>query len=103
MQKTEWRGKRGRRNERKAVKGIGARPTVNSGALHDDGDGLLKRMDRLPILVEHKATEGVSMRVEKRWLDQTIRQARERGAIPAWQLDIGGIVIVAMLEEDWEP
>ena len=102
VQKTEWRGKRGRRNERKAVSGIGAKPTVNSGATCDNADGLLQRADRLSLLVEHKATSGVSMRVEKRWLDQTIRQARERGAVPCWMLNIGGIEIVAVLSRDFD-
>ena len=99
---TQWCGKAGRRNEQKAVKAIGARPTVNSGATCDNADGLLQRADRLPLLIEHKASEGISMRVEKRWLEQTIRQARERGAVPCWVLNVGGIEIVAVLSRDFD-
>ena len=94
-------GKRQRKKEKADIERLGAKPTVNSGSTHRTANGTKKRHDALPLIIEHKSTGKKSMSVKREWLEKTIRQAQERGAIPAWQLDIGGIMIVAMLEEDW--
>ena len=74
--------------EKDILNWLGAKPTINSGAIFDDADGIRKLIypvgfyawDKL--IIEVKATEKISYSVTDRLLEKVNKQATQLQGIP---------------------
>ena len=80
--------------ERRGLKQMGARPTINSGATRQDGDGRLVLKRKIGysnyngILVEWKASSAKSFVVKRDTLEKARRQALQNNDLPILVVDL---------------
>src|SRR3990167_4806712 len=80
--------------EKKGLKQMGARPTINSGATRQDGDG--RKILGCPIgmanynalFIEWKSTDAKSFSVKKDTMEKARRQALQNNDLPILVVDM---------------
>lgn len=93
--------------EKKGLKQMGARPTINSGATRQDGDGRKVLACKIgfanynALFIEWKSTDAKSFVVKKDTLEKARRQALQNNDLPILVVDLKLDKYVVLGYDDW--